>query len=110
MKNFLRTKKLFDFTDDKYYEIAVIQNAEVTTDRISIFKKYLDSKPNQFVHQIFTSSFDLGYLVLPNEKNIEMMKHILLFEYKMIILQAIENSIYFPGIDIDRRGFLSQSN
>lgn len=90
-------KELFDFTNEKYYEIAVIQNAEVTTDRISIYKKYFDSKPNQFVHQIFASSFDLGYLVQPVEKNIEIMKFILFFEYKMIILQAIENSISFPN-------------
>lgn len=86
----------FDFTNENNYEIAVIQNAEVTTN-INNDGVYFDANPNQFVHQIFAASFDLSDYVTKNEKNLEIMENILFYEYRMTILQAIENSITFPG-------------
>lgn len=86
----------FDFTDENNYEIAIIQNAEVTTN-IQPDGNYVDSTPNQFVHQIFASSFDLSEYVDRNESNLKIMQNILFYEYRMSILQAIENSITYPN-------------
>lgn len=91
-----QNKELFDYTDENSYEIAVIQNAEVTTNKES-WNKYFDSKPGQFVHQIFASSFDLNSYVDSSEVNLDMLKYLLFYEYKMTILQAIENSIVYPN-------------
>lgn len=91
-----QNKEIFDYTNEDNYEIAVIQNCEVTTNKKG-WNQYFDSKPNQFVHQIFASSFDLRSYVDSNEMNLEIMKYLLFYEYRMTILQALENSVVYPN-------------
>ncbi|EAY05139.1 hypothetical protein TVAG_151260 [Trichomonas vaginalis G3] len=100
-KVFLNTKeeisKLneFDFRDENNYQIGVHEKVQITTDRVK-GHEYKDSERNQFVNQLFCSSYSFGdYCDINNKNVISSLENLLKTEYKLSILSGIENSIKY---------------
>ncbi|OHT03305.1 hypothetical protein TRFO_29349 [Tritrichomonas foetus] len=88
--------KGFDFKNEDLYSVGVHSNCEVTTNRHDAFV-LKDAEPGKIVHQVFAASFSLGSYVRKHPKTYEILRCLLVSEYKATILAAWENSIRFPG-------------